>query len=325
LKSLTLFKLISTAFRKYRKDEGQQVVQRLFGRTLLALVVGCLLSPSVLAHTGSGIAVDRFGQVFFLDTGSGLWKIDTQGSLTHLSGLKNHWLALDANNGFASARLPTDPNLDWVITRIGANPTLLISTDFPIAIGEEGNLYYPSGRPGHLQIMRTPPSGETSVLATLTATARGPLPHINGITAGPDCSMYYTENTTIRRISADGRISIVATVRALVGGPSIPGTNQHPYLRGLAVDARGMMYVADNGDARVLKITPEGRITTLLQLQSPWSPTGVALFGRDVFVLEFLHTAEDDRRAWLPRVRKITSDGKSTIIATVAQMPGARG
>ena len=43
-----------------------------------------------------------------------------------------------------------------------------------------------------------------------------------------------------------------------------------------------------------------------------------------VYVLEFLHTAEDDRRAWLPRVRKIASNGKSTIIATVDQMPGAR-
>ena len=299
-------------------------MKRLFGGLLPAIVVGCLLSTSVLAHPGSGIAVDRLGQVFFLDTGSGLWKIDMQGRLTQLSGLKNHWLALDASDGFASGRLPTDPNLDWVITRVGAKPTLLISTDFPIAIGEEGNLYYPSGSPGSLQIMRTTPSGETSVLATLPATASGPLPHINGITAGPDCSMYYAENTTIRRISADGRVSIVATVRALAGGPSIPGTNQHPYLRGLAVNARGVMYVADNGDARVLKITPEGRITTLLQLQSPWSPTGVALFGSDLYVLEFLHTAEDDRRAWLPRVRKITADGKSTMIATAAQMPGAR-
>jgi sugar lactone lactonase YvrE len=312
------------AITKPLRSGIQKDMQRLFGRTLLALVVGCLLSASVLSHTGSGIAVDRDGQVYFLDTGSGLWKIDTQGGLTHLSGLKNHWLALDASDGFANARLPTDPDLDWVITRVGANPTLLISTDFPIAIGEEGNLYYPSGRPGGLRIMRTTPSGETSVLATLPATARGPLPHLNGITAGPDCSLYYTENTAIRRITTDGRISIMATVRALVSGPSIPGTNQHPYLRGLAVNARGVMYVADNGDARVLKITPDGKITTLLQLQSPWSPTGVALFGSDVYVLEFLHTAEDDRRAWLPRVRKITPDGKSTIIATVAQMPGAR-
>lgn len=300
-----------------------QNLRRVCRRTVLALAVACLFSTSVLSHPGSGIAVDRLGQVYFLDTGSGLWKIDTQGRLTRLSGLKNHWLALDANDGFAGAQLPS--GLDWEISRVGANPTLLIATDFPIAIGQDGKLYYPSGRPGHLQIMRMIPSGGTSVFATLpTTTTGGPLPHLNGITAGPDGAVYYTENSAIRRITSQGQISTVATVRALIGGPLIPGTNQHPYLRGLAVDTRGVMYVADNGDARVLKITPDGKITTLLQLQSPWSPTGVALFGGDVYVLEFLHTAEDDRRAWLPRVRKIASDGTATVIATVDQMPGAR-
>jgi len=212
-----------------------------------------------------------------------------------------------------------------VITKVGAYPTLLISTDFPIAIDQDGNLYYPTGSPGHLQIIRSMPFRGTSVFAALPVTATGsPLPHLNGITAGPDGSIYYTENSSIRRISAKGRISTVATVPALVHGASIPGTDQHPYLRGLAVDAHGSMYVADDGDARVLKITTEGSITTLLQLESPWAPTAVALFGRDVYVLEFLHTAVDDRRAWLPRVRKITPDGKSLIVATVDRMPGAR-
>ena len=302
-----------------------KTLQRICCRMLAITLLAYVLSSPAPAHPGSGIAVDRNGEVYFLDTGSGLWKIDTHGGLTHLSTLKNHWLALDANNGFAGGRLPTDPNVDWVITKIGANPTLLISTDFPIAIGEEGNLYYPRGRSGGLQIIRAMPSGETVPLATLPVSAMGrPLPHLNGIAAGPDCSLYYTEDTAIRRITAEGKISVAATVRALARGPSIPGTDQHPYLRGLAVDARGVMYVADNGDARVLKITPAGKTTTLLQLQSPWSPTAVALFGSEVYVLEFLHTAEEDRGAWLPRVRKITADGKSTIIATVEQMPGAR-
>ena len=309
------------------KSTTESVVQRLrtsCHRIILILAVVCL-STSVTAHPGSGIAVDRLGQVYFLDTGSGLWKIDTQGRLTKLSGLLNHWLALDANNGFAGGRLPTDPMGDWVITRVGVNPTLLISTDFPIAIGQEGNLYYPSGRPGHLQLMRATPSGATSVVATLPLTVTGqPLPYIGGLIAGADGSLYYTEDTAIKRITPQGRIGTAATVRAPVGGASIPGTNQHPYLRGLAVDARGDMYVADNGDARVLKITPKGKVTTLLQTESPWSPTGVALFGSDVYVLEFLHTARDVRRDWLPRVRKIASDGRSVIIATVDQMPGAR-
>ena len=295
------------------------------GRLLLILVATCLLSASIKAHPGAGIAVDRLGQVYFLDTGSGLWKIDSQGGLTQLSDLRNHWLALDANNGFAGGRLPTDPSGDWVITRAGVNPTLLISTDFPIAIGQDGNLYYPSGRPGHLQLMRATPSGATSVVGTLPLTVTGqPLQYLGGLIAGADGSLYYTEDTAIKRITPRGMIGTAVTVRAPTDVPSIPATDSHPYLRGIAVDAHGVMYVADTGDARVLKITPRGKVTTLLQTQSPWSPTAVALFDSDVYVLEFLHTTRDVRRDWLPRVRKIASNGKSRIIATVDQMRGAR-
>jgi DNA-binding beta-propeller fold protein YncE len=293
--------------------------------TLLAALVFLLIGivpTSIRAHTGSGIGVDRRGQVYFVDTGSGLWKIDARGKLSHLSRLRPHWLAIDEDNRFASTRLPTGPLGD--ISKVGSNPTILLSTDWPIAIGRDGNLYYQSGPSGHLQLMRMLPSGATSAVATLPNTSAGPLPHINGITAGPGESLYYTENNAIRRITAEGIIGTVVTVPALVDGPSIPGTDVHPYLRGLAVDPNGVMYVADNGDARVLRITAEGNITTLVQTQSPWAPTAVALFGSDVYVLEFLHTARDVRRDWLPRVRKIKSNGTSTIIMTVDRMPGAR-
>jgi len=294
-------------------------------RAIFVLAVTCMLMTTLPAHPGSGIAVDRPGQVFFLDTGSGLWKIDTKGGLTHLSLLRNHWLAIDANNGFTQARLPTDPGRDWVITSISSNPTLLISTDFPITIGQDGNLYYPTVRQARLQIMRAKPSGETSVFVTLPNASTGaPLPHLNGITAAPDGSIYYTEDDAIRRIDAKGNVSTVARVTALVNDPLIPGIEKRPYLRGLNVDAKGVMYVADNGDARVLKITPEGKISALVQLQSPWSPTAVALYGDVLYVLEFLHTPGDDRTTWMPRIRKITPDGKSTVILTVDQMPGAR-
>jgi DNA-binding beta-propeller fold protein YncE len=294
-----------------------------YGRLVLILAAASLLSATAIAHPGSGIALDRLGQVYFLDTGSGLWRIDLRGRLTHLSSTLFHWLALDPNNRFAKTQLLSGA-LGEILT-IGTKPKVLLSSDYPIAIGNDGNLYYPSGPPGDLRIMKMSPSGEKSVLARLPATVKGKaLPHIGGIAAGPDGSLYYTEDTAIRRITQQGRISTVATVSALANGPSIPATDQHPYLRGLAVDARGVIYVADSGDARVLKITPNGNSTTLLQTESPWSPTAVALFGGNVYVLEFLHTTRDVRRDWLPRVRKIGSDGKSTIIATVDEMPGAR-
>src|SRR5262245_51585147 len=128
-------------------------------RIILGIAAVWLLAVAAVAHPGSGILVDRLGQVYFIDTGSGLWKIDTRGGLSHLSPLRNHWLAMDPNDQFTQARLPTDPGRDWVITAAGANPTLLISTDFPLVIAQDGNLYYPSVRESNVRILKTGPGG----------------------------------------------------------------------------------------------------------------------------------------------------------------------
>jgi sugar lactone lactonase YvrE len=232
---------------------------------------------------------------------------------------------MDPSDRFTQSRLPTDSGRDWVITAAGSNPTILISTDFPLVIGQDGNLYYPSARESNVRILRASPTGGTTSFVTLPRSVAGrPLGWINGITTGPNGSIYYTEDNAVRRIAADRTVSTVATVTALASGPAIPGVESRPYLRGLKVDAAGVMFVADNGDARVLKIAPDGKIATLVQLESPWAPTDVAIFGEIVYVLEFLHTPGDERLEWMPRVRKITADGKSTIIMTVDQMPGAR-
>jgi sugar lactone lactonase YvrE len=296
-------------------------------RTTFCRLVLCiaLLPPAALAHPGSGILVDRLGQIFFIDTGSGLWKIDSRGAVSHLSPLRNHWLAMDPDNRFTQSRVPTDPGHDWVITSAGSNPTMLISTDFPLVIGQDGNLYYPSARETNVRILRTSSTGAPSTFVTLPRSVAGAaLGWVNGLTTVQNNSIYYTEDNAIRRIDARGRVTTIATVAPLVGGPAIPDVDKHPYLRGLKVSPTGVVYVADSGDARVLKITPDGKVATLVQLESPWAPTDVAIFGDIVYVLEYLHTPGDDRLEWMPRVRKIAADGKSTIIMTVDQMPGAR-
>ena len=292
---------------------------------VLSIALACMLAVPALGHPGAGILVDRLGQVYFIDTGSGLWKIDTKGAVSHISPLRNHWIAMDPNDRFTQPKLPTDAGRDWVITAAGTNPTLLISTDFPLVIGQDGNLYYPSVRERNARLMRTNSEGRTSAVVTLPRSVAGAaVEWINGIATGPGGSFYYTENNAIRRIAADGSVTTIATVSPLASGPAIPGVEQRPYLRGLKVDGNGVTYVADSGDARVLKITSDGKISTLVQLESPWAPTDVAIFGDVVYSLEYLHTPGDDRVTWMPRVRKITPDGKSTIIITVDQMPGAR-
>ena len=256
--------------------------------------------------------MDRTGQVYFLDTGSGLWKIDAKGALVPINAPRFHWLTLDADDRFKSASLPSGSTGE--VTRSGSAPTLLLASDYPLAIGRDGNLYYPrrsSG--GSSDVVRLLPSGQSSVLTSL------PFPYLNGMAAAPDGSLYFAEKKNIRKINAEGKVAMVAANIAPSGCASIPGTEANDSLRGLAVDAGGTVYVAASACGSVLKIAPDGKITKLLQTESPWSPTAVALSGSDLYVLEYLHTAVEDRRLWLPRVRKISADGKSAVVATVSR------
>jgi hypothetical protein len=282
----------------------------------MAFVFAVLSAVPALAHPGSAIVVDGQGQVWFLDTGDGLWKIDTHGELTRLGGDRFHWMALDQDDRFARAALPRD------VKRADEEPSILIASDFPIAMGSDGILYYPSAASsGRLRIMRAMPDKPATPLITLPATTASgqTLQWVNGLTAGADGHVYFTENSSIRRVTMQGQLETVVSDVRVEGCVRIPGNppSEGPLLRGLCVDAAGVIYVAASGCGSVLKIATDGRVGKLVQLEAPWSPTAVALFGTDVFVLEYLHTETEDRRAWVPRVRKVSADGTSAIIANV--------
>ena len=279
-----------------------------------AALISGLLPATILAHPGSGIVVDRLGQVYFVDTGSGLWKIDTLGVLVQLTAPRFHWMALDANDRFASARLPSGSAGD--IVRAGSTPTLLLASDYPLAIGSDGNLYHPSRRTGGaaLDILRVEPEGRNSILATVS------LPFLNGLAAAPDGSLYYTENRAIHRVSPKGDVSTVVANVALTSCARIPGNDPNdPLLRGLAVDSSGTIFVAASGCGSVLKVTTNGQVSSVLRLEAPWSPTAVAVFRGALYVLELLHTEVEDRLQWLPRVRRISVNGKNVIIASLTR------
>ena len=287
-------------------------------RFVVALLVATLCPRLALAHPGSGIVADRRGEIYFIDTGAGVWKIDGAGALSRIPGPNFHWLTIDADGRFGKTQLPTGTGGD--IARVGVSPALFAASDFPLVIGADGGLNYPQGSSTGVRLLRLMPSGQTSVLASIATTAAGgALRWVNGLAAGPEGSLYFTENDAIRRISAAGEVSIVARDIALTGCVPIPGTaaGEGPFLRGLAVDATGTAYVAASGCGSLLKVTPGGEVTSVLQLESPWSPTAVALFAGDVYVLEYLHSSVEDRRLWIPRVRKISPAGKAAVIATV--------
>lgn len=275
-----------------------------------------------IAHPGSGIVTDRNGNVYFVDTGSGVWKIDRAGTLTNLSGPAFHWMAIDVESRLANVTLPFFSSRNATVTRVGVNPTLLLSSDFPIAVGPDGSVYYPWHRSGdRVHLYRLSPSGTTTTVMMLPP-ARSKTLGIrwrNGVTVSDDGTIYYTEDTAIRKITPRGALETVVEDFRMPDCGSVAGVESElgAYFRGIAVDSAGNVFVAAAGCRAVIKITTDKKITTVLRASDPWSPTGIAIDGGDIYVLEYLHAEGDDRREWLPRVRKLSSNGKVTTIATV--------
>ena len=290
--------------------------------TLYNLILSLLLIASAPAHPGSGIVIDKQGQIYFTDTGQGVWKIDQQGKLTYVPASKWHWMAIDEVGNFAGSQKSFG---EWFerITPQGSKPALIMCSEFPIVVNRDGNLYYAHTRRGSPGIVRRTPDG------TESAVARGEMFNdISGIAAAPDGSLYVTDtgspdSNAIRRITMDGTVSIIA--RGFVAQDSAgdsPPFASTGYCRGLAVDSDGVVYVAGTGSRSVIKITPQGNVSTILRASSPWSPTGVALFRGEVYVLEWREPAPSQaevRRDWIPRIRKIGRDGKITTLATVSR------
>jgi hypothetical protein len=89
-------------------------------------------------------------------------------------------------------------------------------------------------------------------------------------------------------------------------------------LRGLDVARDGTIYVAASACGALLKISKDGKVSVALRSADSWSPTGVAVSGGDLYVLEYLYVAGGPKE-WVPRVRKVSADGKATVVASVVR------
>jgi len=280
------------------------------------LLIILALASTALAHPGAGIAVMNNGRVFFVDTGGGIFSIDRGGRVVRHDGPAFHWFALDPQSRFANTRWPYISGAEF--RSAGGNPTLVMSSDFPVTVGRDGKFYYPEGGGGRIRIVGLDPSGTKTTLATLPAIQRGgeTITWLNGLAAAADWSLYYSEDAAVRKIDRSGRVSTIAEGVDVPNCTAIPGTGEagRPYLRGLAVAADGSVYVAASACGALLKIDPRGTVSTVLRTTAPWSPTAVAIANGEIYVLEYTHTEGDDRSQWMPRVRKISRTGAVSLL-----------
>src|SRR5262249_17346668 len=153
------------------------------------------------------------------------------------------------------------------------------------------------GKP--LPLVRAAPDGSSTTLATLPG-----FEWLNGVAAARDGTIYGTVDTGVFRLAPSGAVTWITrnvTVRDCSPFPGPEAETGLPYLRGLTVVSDGSLVVAATGCRSVVKLSPSGQATSILQAEAPWSPTAVAAAGDALYVLEYDHSAAE--RIWPPRVR----------------------
>jgi hypothetical protein len=284
-------------------------------------------------HPASGIVVDQQGIVYFIHSRYGVGKIDRAGKLTYIHRTTGgHFMCLDADGSFSGSF----PNLFKRLTPEGVKPVILHADGgAPLAVCRDGNLYYGSGYPGGAD---TAPGGETitrmssdSKRTLFSAGLKTKLAEMNecvtGLADGPDGLLYVACPSAILKLGMDGAFTIVVHPVVVPDCDNcVPATNHSgffhaPYLRGLAATADGTVYAAVTGCRCVIKVGTNGEVATVLKAEPPWSPTGVAVQGEDLYALEYTNANESPDAGWRPRVRRLARDGKIATLITIAADP----
>src|ERR1700712_133187 len=194
-----------------------------------------------------GVAVDAAGNVYIADQGNSvIRKMDGATRVTTFAGIPGVTGAVNGADTIASFFKP-----------------------FGVAADAAGNVYVADA--GNNRIRAITPAGLVSTFAgtgvqgradgTDTATFNSPL----GVAVDGSGNLYIADygNDVIRKISPAGVVSTFAGTGA-VGADNGAGTAATFDLpEGLAVDASGNVYVADNGNNLIRKITPAGVVSTL--------------------------------------------------------------
>ena len=310
---------------------------RAFVITILTIITVCVLANDAQAHPSWGIAVDRQGQIYFSDLET-IWKIDAQGKLdifrAGVSGRHTHELTIDEAGNIYGEELNYEPATQryiaalWKMTPAGGFTYTLAPTNNPpkgmsIWRDRDGNTYsasWKSNSEHETIILKRTPGGKVTTLFGSPEVAdkfrQVVLYSVGGMAFANDGSLYVADGASIRKVTTAGVVTTPFRTLAPETSANSAGKNAATRLLGVAADAQGNLFAADHENGRVLKITPEGKVTTLASAEQPWSPTGVTFSNGNLYILEFSSTPQGTPT---PRVRKLSPDGKVTVIATVGE------
>jgi len=249
----------------YVADTPNQTIRKMTPQGVVTTLAG--LAGNTGSNDGAGsaarfrgpiaVAVDSGGNVYVPEWNNcTIRKITPAGVVTTLAGLAGSYGSADGTG--SAARFG---NAD-------AGPT-------GVAVDSAGNVYVADYV--NCTIRKVTPAGVVTTLAGLAgnpgsadgtgSAARFYAPTDVAVDSTGNVNVTDGVNCTIRKITPAG---VVTTLAGLAGNPgSADGTGsaaRFDWPRGLAVDSTGNIYVADQHNSTIRKITPQGVVTTLAGL-----------------------------------------------------------
>jgi uncharacterized protein (TIGR03437 family) len=233
-------------------------------------------ATSIALNSPRNVAVDSYGNVFFSDFGGHrVFEIITGGIILRVAGTGQAGYSGDGGAAlFAQLNSPAGLAVDssgalyiadsangrirklvrGLITTVGdSSPSISLGTPTGIAIDTDGNLWIAD--PGAAQVLRV-----TRLLQVMTVSQPARDAAVDA--AG---NVYTCSGPYVYRRTRAGAVTIVAGSGAYAysgdGGPAYKARMNAP--SGIARDPAGVLYVADTGNHRIRKITPDGTIYTI--------------------------------------------------------------
>jgi streptogramin lyase len=255
-----------------------------------------------------GIAVDAKGNLYIADVGNNvIRKMDTTGLVTTFAGMGGVKGSANGVDSLASFNKP-----------------------FGVATDPSGNVYVADA--GNNLVRMIAPAGVVSTFAGTgaagggngldTATFNSPM----SVAVDGSGNVYVADyqNDLIRKITSAGVVSTLAGSGATGATDGLDTAATFNLPEGVAVDAAGNVYVADNGNNLIRKVTPAGQVSTLAGSGQSGSANGTGTaasfdspFGLAVDAAGNIYVADSGNNL----IRKITPSG---VVSTIAGS-GARG